>query len=61
MRARALFAALAAMFARPDFTAPIGVPVAREAQAEGFISAASAFRVRAAFARFASALGGRAP
>lgn len=58
MRARAVFAAIVAMFSRPEFADAPGAPVARVAEDEGLVSAASAFRIRAAFERFARVIAG---
>lgn len=59
MRARVIFAALAAMFARPSFHRGAELaPPARLMETEGFVSEASAFRIRAAFSRFARFVGG---
>lgn len=59
MKARLAFAALAAMFARPQFNdAPAPVEQTRVAEDEGLVSSASATRIRAAFSRLQRFLGG---
>lgn len=52
MKARAAFAALAAMFARPSFNDAPALTHERVAEGDG-LSAHSTFRIRAAFERFA--------
>ncbi len=58
-RARSIFTAVVALFERPQFRdAPLLAPPTRTMEAEGLVSERSAFRIRAAFSRFARFVGG---
>lgn len=57
MKARAVFAAIVALFQKPEWVEPY-TQHAHVLEEEGLVSHAAAFSIRAAFARFAQALRG---